>query len=56
VITDGDVTVAESGAIIEYLLDTYGQGRLRPAAGHGRGRRYTYWLALPPKAARCRRC
>src|SRR5450830_1329152 len=33
VITDGAVTVAESGAIIEYLLETYGEGRLlRPPA------------------------
>jgi len=54
VITDGDVTVAESGAIIEYLLDSRGQGRLRPAAGTPEQRRYTYWLhfaegsAMPP--------
>jgi glutathione S-transferase len=44
VITDGDVTVAESGAIIEYLVDTYGQGRLVPAAGTADKRRWTYWL------------
>ena len=44
VITDGDVTVAESGAIIEYLLERYGQGRLRPAAGTPERLRYTYWL------------
>ena len=44
VITDGDVTVAESGAIVEYLLDTYGQGLLRPAAGTAERRRFTYWL------------
>ncbi|RTL22280.1 MAG: glutathione S-transferase [Burkholderiales bacterium] len=30
VITDGGLTVAESGAILEYLVDTYGQGRLKP--------------------------
>ena len=54
VITDGDVTVAESGAIVEYLVDTYGQGRLRPAAGTADARRWTYWLhfaegsAMPP--------
>lgn len=54
VITDGDVTVAESGAIIEYLLDTYGDGRLRPPPGTPEQRRYTYWLhfaegsAMPP--------
>lgn len=30
VITDGDVTVAESGAIIEYLIEKYGNGRFEP--------------------------
>ena len=54
VITDGDVTVAESGAITEYLLDRYGQGRLAPAPGTPERLRYTYWLhyaegsAMPP--------
>lgn len=44
VITDGSVTVAESGAIIEYLLDNYGKGRLRPEAGTAARLAYTYWL------------
>jgi len=44
VITDGDVTVAETGAIIEYLLDTYGASRLRPVHGSKAGRQFTYWL------------
>jgi glutathione S-transferase len=44
VITDGAVTVAESGAIIEYLLETYGDGGLMPAAGTAEKRRYTYML------------
>jgi len=44
VIEDGAVKVAETGAIVEYLLDTYGQGRLRPATGTEDGRRFTYWL------------
>ena len=44
VITEGDVTVAESGAIVEYLLDTHGQGRMRPAPGTPERLRYTYWL------------
>ncbi|HTW36690.1 MAG TPA: glutathione S-transferase [Rhizomicrobium sp.] len=30
VITDGKHTIAESGAIIEYVLETYGKGRLQP--------------------------
>jgi glutathione S-transferase len=44
VITDGDLTVAESGAIIEYLVERYGQGQLAPAPGAAARRRYTYWL------------
>ena len=54
VITDGDVTVAESGAIVEYLVDRHGKGRLAPAAGTPERLRYTYWLhfaegsAMPP--------
>jgi glutathione S-transferase len=54
VVTDGAVTVAESGAIVEYLLDAHGQGRLRPPAGTPERLRFTYWLhfaegsAMPP--------
>ena len=55
VLTDGDVTVAESGAIVEYLLDAYdAEGRLRPPPGTPARRRFTYWLhyaegsAMPP--------
>ncbi|HTD74572.1 MAG TPA: glutathione S-transferase [Steroidobacteraceae bacterium] len=44
VIVDGDVTVAESGAIIEYLVGKYGDGRLMPPAGTAQRLRYTYWL------------
>lgn len=43
VITDGNVTVAESGAVIEYLLETYGQGQLKPE-GDVNLRNYRYWL------------
>jgi len=54
VITDGVHTIAESGAILEYVLDAYGGGQLRPAAGSDARLRYTYWLhyaegsAMPP--------
>ncbi|MFM0730443.1 glutathione S-transferase [Paraburkholderia sediminicola] len=54
VITDDGQTLAESGAIIEYLVDKYGQGRFAPAAGTPDRLRYTYWLhyaegsAMPP--------
>lgn len=44
VITDGLLTVAESGAIIEYLIERYGAGRLIPAAGTAERLRWTYWL------------
>src|SRR5689334_7489850 len=44
VITDGDLTLAESGAISEYLVGRYGNGRLVPAAGTPERLRYTYWL------------
>ncbi|KAG8934617.1 hypothetical protein FRC00_011961, partial [Tulasnella sp. 408] len=30
VITDGDLTLAESGAIVEYIIARYGKGRLQP--------------------------
>src|SRR3954462_11539234 len=54
VIQDGDTIVAESGAIIEYLVGRYGDGRLQPAAGTPERLRYTYFLhyaegsAMPP--------
>ncbi|MBL0093203.1 MAG: glutathione S-transferase [Piscinibacter sp.] len=44
VITDGEATVAESGAIIEYLIDRHGNGRLRPAIGTPEFLQYRYWL------------
>lgn len=31
VLVDGDVVLPESGAIIEYVLNRYGNGRLMPA-------------------------
>ena len=54
VITDGDLTLAESGAIVEYLVDLYGNGRLKPALDTPEHLRYRYWLhyaegsAMPP--------
>jgi glutathione S-transferase len=54
VITDGDLTLAESGAIVEYVAGRYGDGRLVPAAGTPDRIRYTYWMhyaegsAMPP--------
>ncbi len=44
VITDNGHTVAESGAIIEYIVDSYGNGRLIPPPKTAERLRYTYWL------------
>ena len=44
VLDDGDVRMAETGAIVEYLLESHGGAALRPARGTAEGRRFTYWL------------
>ena len=54
VLTDGDITVAETGAIVEYILARYGAGRLLPKPDSADALRYRYWLhfaegsAMPP--------
>ena len=54
VIVDAGATLAESGAIIEYLVRRYGGGRLIPPESSPERLRYTYWLhyaegsAMPP--------
>lgn len=54
VITEAGLTIAESGAIVEYLVDRHGKGRLKPESGTAEQLRYTYWLhyaegsAMPP--------
>lgn len=44
VVDDGEVRVAETGAIVDYLLEAHGAGRLKPPAGTEAARRFTYWL------------
>lgn len=44
VVTDDGKTLAETGAIVEYILETYGQGRLIPPPGSPERLRFTYWL------------
>ncbi|MDH3429898.1 MAG: glutathione S-transferase [Gammaproteobacteria bacterium] len=44
VITDDGITVAESGAIIEYLVNKYDAGTLLPQPGTAERLAYTYWL------------
>ena len=54
VVTEAGGTIAESGAIVEFLLERHGGGRLAPPAGTPERLRYTYWLhyaegsAMPP--------
>ncbi len=54
VVTDGALLMAESGAIVETVIEQYGNGRLVPAAGTPERLRYRYWLhyaegsAMPP--------
>lgn len=44
VITDDDLLLAESGAIIDYILARYGNGRLVVAPDHPDFAQYLYWL------------
>lgn len=54
VLSEGEVVLAESGAILEYLVERHGGGRLRPARETPEDLRYRYWLhyaegsAMPP--------
>lgn len=54
IITDEELTLAESGALVEYLVERYDNGRLAPLVGTSERLRYTYWLhyaegsAMPP--------
>ena len=54
VITDDALTVAETGAIVEYVIERYGNGRLAPAIGSPERLRWRYWMhfaegsAMPP--------
>jgi glutathione S-transferase len=44
VVTDDGATIAESGNIVEYLVERYGNGRLAPPAGSPERLRYRYWM------------
>jgi glutathione S-transferase len=53
-IVDGELRLWESGAIVQYLVETYGQGRFQPAPGSATRPAYLQWFhwaeatALPP--------
>jgi glutathione S-transferase len=44
VIQDGDCTIFESGAVVEYLIERHGGGRLRPATQAAEYPAYLHWL------------
>ena len=44
VMQDGDLILAESGAIIEYLIDRHSGGQLKPQPGTPEYVRYLYWM------------
>lgn len=52
IVVDGDITLAESGAILDYFVEKH--GRFAPAEGTADWRRYRYWMhygegsAMPP--------
>mgnify|MGYP006399402455 FL=1 len=54
ILEEDDIIVAETGAIIEYVIETHGGGRLKPAKGTPEARAWTYWMhyaegsAMPP--------
>lgn len=43
IMTDGDLTMFESGAMIDYILERYGEGRLRPAPGTAQSALHHQW-------------
>ena len=44
---DGEITIGESGAIIEYLIERYGEGRLAPPIGSPLRAKYLQWMHFP---------
>src|SRR3954453_8021990 len=44
VITDGEITIAESGAIVDYIQRKYGKGAFGPPAGEAAAEKYNEWL------------
>ena len=44
VIEDGGIKIAESGAEVEYIIDTYGNGKFKPKAGTKEYWQYIEWI------------
>ena len=51
---DNGISIAETGAIIEHVIEAHGNGHLKPPAGTAEARAWTYWMhyaegsAMPP--------
>ncbi|MEM5518670.1 glutathione S-transferase [Henriciella sp. AS95] len=54
ILEEDGIIVAETGAIIEYIIETHSEGRLKPPKGTPEARAWTYWMhyaegsAMPP--------
>jgi glutathione S-transferase len=44
IVRDGDLVIAESGAIVDYIVVRHGGGRLAPSHGDPAWARYVFWL------------
>ncbi len=44
IITDGEIRIAESGAIVDYVIRRYGKGAMMPAPGSTEYEAYNEWL------------
>ena len=44
IITDGEITIAESGAIVDYVIRRYGKGAMMPASNSAEYEAYNEWL------------
>lgn len=51
VLEDGEVVMFESGAMVEYLLERYGKGRLAPAIGSSERATFLQWLHFSESTA-----
>jgi glutathione S-transferase len=48
---DGQTLLSESGAVVQYILETYGSGRLQPAIGSPERAAYLYWFHFSEASA-----
>ena len=44
VLVDDGLVLMESAAILEYLVEKYGQGKFKPASGSSEALRYSFWM------------